>query len=204
MKVKIRPHLILLYKNLDPKANLLQKTVLPAMLKELVYGLNVENDLPHSVAEPPLFRAAPAPDGQDPGADSGSELLGSAPAPGKKRQFQAAPASIQCCRAGPFLTGSGSSSVAEPEPVLFGRSRSRCKDVKAKTCFLLLFSLFLYEKEPEPVNKKYLEPELVKKGPAPQHCTSVPVLQYRILRLKIINKSLIYLLCETSETTEVY
>ena len=92
MKVKIRPHLILLDKNLDPKANLLQKTVLPAMLKELVYGLNVENDLPHSVAEPPLFRAAPAPDGQDPGADSGSELLGSAPAPGKKRQFQAAPA----------------------------------------------------------------------------------------------------------------
>ena len=169
MKVKIRPHLILLYKNLDPKANLLQKTVLPAMLKELVYGLNVENDLPHSVAEPPLFRAAPAPDGQDPGADSGSELLGSAPAPGKKRQFQAAPASIQCCRAGPFLTGSGSSSVAEPEPVLFGRSRSRCKDVKAKTLFLLLFSLFLFEKEPELVKKKYLEPEPVKKGPAPQH-----------------------------------
>ena len=33
-------------------------------------------------------------------------------------------------------------SVAEPEPLRFGRSR--CKDVKAKTCFLLLFSLFLY------------------------------------------------------------
>ena len=46
MKVKIRPHLILLDKNLDPKANLLQKTVLPAMLIELVHGLNVENDLP--------------------------------------------------------------------------------------------------------------------------------------------------------------
>ena len=46
------------------------------------------------------------------------------------------------------------------EPVLFGRSRSRCEDVKAKTFFLLLFSLFLYEKEPEPV----------KKGPAPKHC----------------------------------
>ena len=62
-------------------------------------------------------------------------------------------------------------SVAEPEPVLFGRSRSRCKDVKAKTCFLLLFSLFLYEKEPElePVKKKYPEP--VQKGPAPQHCS---------------------------------
>ena len=47
----------------------------------------------------------------------------------------------------------GRGSVAEPEPVLFGRSRSRCKDVKAKTCFLLLLSLLLYEKEPEPVNK---------------------------------------------------
>ena len=94
MKVKIRPHLILLYKNLDPKANLLQKTVLPAMLKELVYGLNVENDLPHSVAEPPLFRAAPAPGRKGPGADSGSgsDLLGSAPAPGKKGRLQAAPA----------------------------------------------------------------------------------------------------------------
>ena len=38
-----------------------------------------------SVAEPPLFWAAPAPDGQGPGADSGSDLLGSAP--GKKRQL---------------------------------------------------------------------------------------------------------------------
>ena len=47
-------------------------------------------------------------------------------------------------------------SVAEPEP---GRSRSQCEDVKAKTSFLLLFSLFLYEKEPEPV----------KNGPGPQH-----------------------------------
>ena len=42
-------------------------------------------------------------------------------------------------------------SVAEPELVLFGQSRSRCEDLKAKTLFLLLFSLFLYEKEPEPV-----------------------------------------------------
>ena len=33
-----------------------------------------------SFAEPPLFWAAPAPDGQVPGADSGSDLLGSAPA----------------------------------------------------------------------------------------------------------------------------
>ena len=44
--------------------------------------------------------------------------------------------------------------------------------MKAKTFFLLLFSLFLYEKEPEPelepVKKKYLEPEPVKKGTAPQ------------------------------------
>ena len=36
----------------------------------------------NSVAEPPLFWAAPAPGGQGPGADSGSDLLGSAPAPG--------------------------------------------------------------------------------------------------------------------------
>ena len=42
-------------------------------------------------------------------------------------------------------------SVAELELVLFGRRRSRCEDLKAKTLFLLLFSLFLYEKEPEPV-----------------------------------------------------
>ena len=45
-----------------------------------------------SVAEPPLFWAAPAPGCQGPGADSGSDLLGSAPAPGKKRRLQAAPA----------------------------------------------------------------------------------------------------------------
>ena len=42
-----------------------------------------------SVAEPPLFYVAPAPDGQGPGANSGSDLLGSAPAPGKKRWLQA-------------------------------------------------------------------------------------------------------------------
>ena len=61
------------------------------------------------------------------------------------------------------------------EPVLFGRSR--CEDVKAKTLFLLLFSLFLYEKEPEPVKTKYLEPEHVKKGPAPQHCTALGIVR---------------------------
>ena len=44
----------------------------------------------------------------------------------------------QCCGAG-----------AGRSRYFFGRSRSRCKDVKAKTCFLLLFSLFLYEEEPE-------------------------------------------------------
>ena len=44
-----------------------------------------------SVAEPPLFWATPAPDDQGPGADYGSDLLGSAPAPGKKRRLQAAP-----------------------------------------------------------------------------------------------------------------
>ena len=65
-------------------------------------------------------------------------------------------------------------SVAEPEPepLLFGRSR--WKDVKAKTCILLLFNLVLYEKEPEPVKKKFLEPEPVKKGPAPQHWYRYP------------------------------
>ena len=36
----------------------------------------------YSVAEPPLFWAAPAPGGQGLGADSASDLLGSAPAPG--------------------------------------------------------------------------------------------------------------------------
>ena len=48
----------------------------------------------------------------------------------------------QCCRAG-------------RSRYFFGRSqsRSRCEDVKAKTCFLLLFSLVLYEEEPEPVKK---------------------------------------------------
>ena len=45
-----------------------------------------------SVAEPPLFwvAPAPAPDGQGPEADSGSDLHGLAP--GKKRRLQAAPA----------------------------------------------------------------------------------------------------------------
>ena len=42
--------------------------------------------------------------------------------------------------------------------------------------FLLLFSLFLYEEEPEPVKKKYLEPERVKSGPALQHCTTLKYL----------------------------
>ena len=48
-----------------------------------------ENGMVNSVAEPPLFWAAPAPDGQGPGADygSGSDLLGSAPV-----QKEAAPA----------------------------------------------------------------------------------------------------------------
>ena len=49
-----------------------------------------------SVAEPPLFWAAPAPEVQGPGANSGSDQIGSAPAPGEKkaapeekRRFQA-------------------------------------------------------------------------------------------------------------------
>ena len=40
-----------------------------------------ESVLVASVAEPPIFWAAPAPGGQGPAADSGSDLLGSAPAP---------------------------------------------------------------------------------------------------------------------------
>ena len=43
-----------------------------------------------SVTEPPLFWAAP--EVQGPGADSGSNQIGSALAPGKKRRLQAAPA----------------------------------------------------------------------------------------------------------------
>ena len=50
------------------------------------------NYLFNSVAEPPLFWAAPAPDGQGPEADSSSDLLGSALAPGKKRRLQVASA----------------------------------------------------------------------------------------------------------------
>ena len=47
-----------------------------------------------SVAEQPLFWAAPAPEVRGPGADSGfgSDQIGSAPAPGKKRRIQAATA----------------------------------------------------------------------------------------------------------------
>ena len=54
--------------------------------------------------------------------------------------------------------------------VLVGRNRSHCRGLNAKTLFSLLFRLFLYAKEAEPVKEKYLEPEPVKKGPAPQHC----------------------------------
>ena len=51
---------------------------------------------PTSVAEPPLFWAAPAPapGRQGPGADSGSDLLGSAPAPGKKKEAPGGSGSI--------------------------------------------------------------------------------------------------------------
>ena len=40
--------------------------------------------MPTSVAELPLFWEAPAPEVRGPGADFGSEQIGSAPAPGKK------------------------------------------------------------------------------------------------------------------------
>ena len=46
--------------------------------------------------------------------------------------------------------------------------------MKAKTFFYNFLAYFYIKKEPEPVKKKYLEPEpeleLVKKGLAPQHC----------------------------------
>ena len=60
----------------------------------LVGYFNLTNEVgrPYSsVAEPPLFWAAPEVLG--PGADSGFDQIWSAPAPGKKRRLQAAPAS---------------------------------------------------------------------------------------------------------------
>ena len=50
------------------------------------------NGVKNSVAEPPLFWASPTPEVQGPGTDFGSDQIGSAPAPGKKRWLQAAPA----------------------------------------------------------------------------------------------------------------
>ena len=55
-----------------------------SVTKQLIFIQKVTVPI-SSVAEPPLFRAAPAPapapGGQGSGADSGSDLLGSAPAP---------------------------------------------------------------------------------------------------------------------------
>ena len=70
-------------------------SALPASITQTIPPCSVTHTLPPclnhshtlfpscliSVAEPPLFWAAPAPGGQGPGADSGSDLLGSAPAP---------------------------------------------------------------------------------------------------------------------------
>ena len=50
--------------------------------------LDIHMPYGRSVAEPPHFWAALAPGRQGPGADSGSDLLGSAPAPGKKRRLR--------------------------------------------------------------------------------------------------------------------
>ena len=61
-------------------------------ITQISTGTILSSSMYCSVAEPPLFWAAPVPDGRGPGADSGSDLLGSAPAPGKKRRLQAAPA----------------------------------------------------------------------------------------------------------------
>ena len=41
-----------------------------------------------SDAEPPLFLATPGPEVRGPGADSGSDQIGSAPAPGKNRRLR--------------------------------------------------------------------------------------------------------------------
>ena len=70
---------------------------------------------------------------------------------------------MQCCGAGAgrsrsryFLVGAGAGACV--------------KMWRKKHVFLLLLSLFWYEEGPEPVKKKYLEPEPFKSGPAPQHC----------------------------------
>ena len=72
----------------------------PAPIKSRVIYLNTticrtptfSLDKKISVAEPPHFWAAPAPEVRGPGANSGSDQIGSAPATGKKRRFQTAPA----------------------------------------------------------------------------------------------------------------
>ena len=46
-----------------------------------IVDLDIIYPMPGSVTEPPLFWAAPAPDGRGPVAGSGSDLLGSAQAP---------------------------------------------------------------------------------------------------------------------------
>ena len=53
-------------------------------------GSTTVMDIKSSVAERPLFWAAPAPEVRGPGADYGSDQIGSAPAQGKKRRLQAA------------------------------------------------------------------------------------------------------------------
>ena len=70
------------------------------------------------------------------------------------------------------------SSVAEP--VLFGRSR--CEDVKAKT-LLLLFSLFLYEMEPEAGEKKVPGAEAGQKRTGP--ATLVWRIRIILIRIRI-------------------
>ena len=63
-------------------------SILGQLLNKYRYRIGIYHGCGSSVAEPPLIWAAPAPDGQGPGADSGSDLLGSAPAPGKKRRLR--------------------------------------------------------------------------------------------------------------------
>ena len=66
------------------------KLPVPIYRYEASHTVN-SNGVKNSVAEPPLFWASPTPEVKGPGADFGSDQIGSAPAPGKKRGLQAAP-----------------------------------------------------------------------------------------------------------------
>ena len=67
-------------------------TVYKAVVSPALGRMYILYAVSSSVTEPPLFWAAPALEVLDPGANSGSNQIGSAPAPGKKRRLQSAPA----------------------------------------------------------------------------------------------------------------